>query len=290
MAFTEKRINVSFTLKGGNFQGGGNTATANGLRVQTTISVTGNEGASQLQSLAVYGMPLSTMNQLSNMGTQLYKRKQGNTVQITAGDAESGMSLVYDGLIFDAYVDANNQPFVCFRVTGNGGGGYWAAQQVPPITKQGPQQASTMLQTLAGQMGMKFENNGVNVTLVNPYYPGTPWQQAVRICRHANIDMVLDRGTMAITPGGQPRAGDTVLISPATGMVGYPTFRQNAVIVKALFAPTVRPLGLIQIQSELTAACGVFRVNSILYELASFTPNGPWYMTMDCTPGSAQPP
>jgi hypothetical protein len=62
---------------------------------------------------------------------------------------------------------------------------------------------------------------------------------------------------LAITPPGPARAGDPVLISPQTGMVGYPTFVSPNIVVKALFNPNVKYQGLIQVQSELTPACGI---------------------------------
>ena len=282
MAFTQKLLTFQFSLATGNFEGGGNTASASGLWASTTIEIVGNEGGSSMSNCAIYGLPLSMMNQLSTVGTQVNQRTN-NTVTVSAGDAETGMSVVYTGKIFTAFVDAQAMPRACFRMTGNVGGGYWGSKQVPPISKSGSQDVASMMQTLAGQMGMQFENNGVNVKLSNPYYPGTPWNQAWRIAKHANVDMVVDRGTMAICPAGKPRAGAATLISSETGMVGYPAFRDAAIIVKALFNPTVKPNGTIQVQSTITPACGMWKVNKIVYELES-VPHGRWFMTMEAVP------
>ena len=78
-----------------------------------------------------------------------------------------------------------------------------------------------------------------------------------------------------------------MLISPQTGMRGYPAFNQNAVVVTALFNPAVKPYGNIQIQSDITPACGTWKVNRLTYELESLTPHGRWFMTVEAV--STQP-
>ena len=280
MAFTQKLLNVSFSLSQGAFSGGGNSAQVTGLRISANIEMNGAPSTGTMQ-LAIYGLPLSLMNQLSTVGTQ--KTQQGkNEVQVYAGDA-NGMSLVYSGLIFDAFVDAQNMPDVCFRLTGSPGGGYHAAKPVPPTSKSGPQDASQMISTLAGQMGLKFENNGVSVKLKNPYYPGSAWNQALAIAQDANVHLFVERGTLAITPIGKTRPGN-VYISRETGMVGYPAFRQASVIVKALFNPAVSVGATMTIKSDLTPANGDWMIIQIIYELDAFMPHGRWFMTLVGTP------
>lgn len=288
MSFTQKLIDVSIGMSSGNFQGGGNAAQISGLRVSATIDVNGGEGTSGNAQIAIFGLPLSLMNQLSTVGTQLNQQDK-NSISVMAGDAETGMHLVFTGLIHNAYVDAANMPQVCFRVFATPAGGYWAVKPTQPTSKSGPQPVAQMLQQLAQQMGLQFENNGVNTKLTNPYYPGSAWTQATRMARHANIEMVVDRGTMAIMPAGQPRQGGAVLISPQTGMVAYPGFREAAVVVKTLFNPAVKVNGLIQVQSDITPACGTWKVFHMVYELESKMPHGRWFQTIEANLVGQQP-
>ncbi|MGJ2639725.1 hypothetical protein ACR8HR_22490, partial [Salmonella enterica subsp. enterica serovar Paratyphi A] len=59
--------------------------------------------------MAIYGLPLSLMNQLSNVGRDLNKSLL-NTITVQAGDDEMGMHLVFQGQIFRAFVDARAMP------------------------------------------------------------------------------------------------------------------------------------------------------------------------------------
>lgn len=281
MSFSRKRIDVSFALANGQFAGGGNSHTVSGLRVMCMIESTGGESQSRLQ-LVIFGLPLSVMNQLSTVGAQIdqiYK----NQVTVFAGDDEIGMSMVFQGQIIKAFVEGSAPPNVAFVVLGRPGH-FDMVKPVKPISIQGSADAAGMMSQIAGQMGLSFENNGVTAKLANPYYPGTAMSQMMAIARHCGFDAIIDRGVLAIVPPDETRSSGTPLISPQTGMVGYPRFDQASVEVTSYYKPEVRCLGDIQIQSELTPACGIWKVVSITYELESETPGGKWFQTMSCAP------
>jgi hypothetical protein len=208
---------------------------------------------------------------------------------VLAGDDETGQNIVYTGTIIYAYVDAQAMPDVCFRVSSSPGA-FPAVKPIPPLSIKGSGDASQMMKSLAGQMGFSFEDAGVKVKLANPYYPGTGWQQALAIARDGNFNVGIDRGTMVITPPGKARAGDAFLISPQTGMVGYPMFEQAQVIVRALFNPAVKYQGLVQIQSDLTPANGTWKVTRLEYQLEALMPHGKWFMLLACTNANTEAP
>lgn len=279
MSFTEKKITVQFNLANGSFGSGkNNTATVTGLRCSANIDATGGVSSNTMR-LAVYGLPLSLMNQLSTVGTQANAR-YFNNVTVEAGDDESGMTLVFGGTIFSAFVDAQGMPQVAFRVEA-APGPFQAVKPVPALSIKGSADAGGMMGNLAKQMGFAFENNGVQVKLSNPYFGGTAWTQAMAIARHGNFDLIYEPNKMVISPRGQPRQGDAILISPETGLVGYPMFNQNIVIVRCLFNPAVKQLSLVEVKSDLTPANGKWQVKSIFYELESQTPNGKWFQVLE---------
>ena len=287
MSFKKKLINVSIQMTEGNFQGGGNTATISGLRVSASIENAG--GPSQGSAhIAIYGLPLSIMNQLSTVGPSMSIKQDNNNVAVYAGEEGGQMALVYEGSIHLAYVDAQAMPQVAFRIE-SVGRAWDAVNQVTPVSHSGSTDVAGMFSALAGKMGLTFENNGVNVKLMNPYYSGSPWAMATRMARHANVAMVVDRGVLSIAPAGQAREGAAFLISPQTGMVGYPNFNEASVIVKALYDPALKYNGQIQIKSDLTPANGTWTATKIVYDLESLVPHGRWFMTVTGTNGQIGP-
>lgn len=275
MSFTKKRIDVSLQMANGSFDGGGNQFNVTGLRVSAHISVVGGPAQNKCE-LVIFGLPLSVMNQLSTVGKD-YNRMYQNSMVVSAGDDQSGMHEVFAGSIATAMVDAQAMPNVCLRVLGMPGN-YQAVAPADPISIQGNADAAQMMQKLAGEMGLSFENNGVTVKLANPYYAGNRWSQMLEIARHGNFDVICERGVMSITPADKVRAGGSTLISPRTGMIGYPGFNEAAVIVEAQFNPDIKMQGEIEIESDLTSACGSWKVNSLEYELESEMPHGKWSM------------
>jgi len=276
MSFSEKQIEVEFALASGEFEGGGNSATISGLRCQAQIESTYGPSQSQM-ALAIYGMPLAMMNQLATVGTQ-WSAMYLNGIKVSAGD-DDGMSLVFTGLIYSAFVDANQMPEVAFRILASPGS-YQNVKPVDPVSINGAANAADLLKQLAGQMGLDFQNQGVTAQLADPYYYGSAWSIAQEIADHAHISMTIDRGLMVITPANASRQDQAVAVGPTTGLVGYPSFAQNGVVLRTQFNPNILVNGLVDVSSSLTAARGKWKVYRIDSDLESITPGGSWFQTV----------
>lgn len=267
-------------MSNGQFAGGGNTYTADGLR--TNVQIANYGGAQQSTALvSIYGLPLSVMNQLSTVGTQTNKQYK-NSITINAGDDVSGMSMVFGGVIYTAFVDGSNMPQTCFRVAANPGA-FAAIEPVPPISIRGSADVAGMMRGLATQMGFGFENAGVVAKLSSPYYAGTAWSQMLQIARDAGIEAIVEKNVLAVIAPSSYREGDVALISAETGMVGYPSFNQADIIVRSLFNPSVKYGGLIEVRSDLTPANGQWKTYRVEYNLESEMPNGAWFMDIQAT-------
>jgi hypothetical protein len=152
---------------------------------------------------------------------------------------------------------------------------------------------------LATQMGLVFENNGVQVQLSSPYFAGTALQQAQKCAKAANIEMYIDTGTaclgtspngtaepiktvlgtLAIWPKSGTRGGTIPQISAASGMIGYPRWFNSGMEFRTLFNPSVRVGGVINMESSL--GTGVVYQNPALpkpEQVLAGGPNGRWYV------------
>ena len=286
LSLSPKKIDVSFSLASGTFgDSGSNTANVTGLRVTCHVLNRGGAGQSNME-LAIYGLPLSIMNQLTTFGTN-YQLQQKNGVTVSAGDADSGMSVVFQGNIFQAWVDGQSQPNVCLRVVATPGTFYNAKPQTP-LSYPGAVSAATIANTIAGYLGLTLENNGVNTVVSNPYYASDAISMITELAEHAGFDWTIDKSVLAITPKGKGRAGDPPLISAQTGMVGYPIFVSNNLVVRSVFNPNIKYQGFIKIQSDLTPANGTWKVGKIEYELESKVPHGKWFNVMTCQSQNSQ--
>ncbi len=276
--FTKKRLDLTITLGTGAFGDTvGNTVTLSGLRMFASMTQPTSEAMGALQ-MRVFGLEQTMMNQLTTIGPVNIAIRSKNSVLLAAGDDVMGMHTVFEGTISDAWGDYNSAPEVAFNVIAYAGLDA-AVKPVNAISFKGSADVAGIMSGLAATMGLAFENNNVNVKLSNPYFPGTALMQVKSCARAANIRYVIDRGVLAIWGRNASRQAGIPLISPESGMVGYPSFSNSGMTVKMIFNQNITPGGDIQVNSSLPMATGKFHVYTVGHELSSEMPNGPWFTT-----------
>jgi hypothetical protein len=284
MAFTHKQLAVSFDLGEGDFGASGSTRRklSAGLKASATIVETGGPSFSTLD-LTMSGMSLSNMNsKLNTLGLkQSVVRK--NTVTVEAGDAVNGLSVVYRGQMIEGWADFSAMPNVVFRVTG-GAGALSAVKPIPPTTYSGLVDVVTIMRGLATQADLIFTNDGVTSQLIDPYFPGTIWEQMRRCAAAANINWGEYKGTLAIWPKGRARGGATVVISPTTGLIGYPSYTPSGIQLMVLHNPSINFGQKIEVQSSITNANGPWFIQTLVHTLESETPGGQWNTRITAVP------
>lgn len=271
MAFAKKQIDVSLSYAAASV---GKTSLS-GLRISLVVVNAGGDSTGQME-MAIFGLSLSDMNALTILG--LNPGTYGsNKVTVTASDG-GAPQIVFTGDIQRAVADARGMPEVVFRISA-----YSVKLQdfipVQPTSVQGSADAAQVAQQIVGRMGLPFENNGVSVKLSNPYLPGAALTQIRTLAKHAGIAWTVDvdTTTLAIAPTDRVRSGAAILISPATGMVGYPSFTSSGVDVETYFNPSIKLLMSVTIQSDFTPACGQWKVTGVEHQLECEVPRGKWF-------------
>lgn len=272
-----------------------NTITLSGYRTKVRIQQAGGVMGANAD-VSIYGLPPSLMNSLLQAGPQ-FNLLQGNSILVSAGTAESGMTAVFGGTIYYSHGLYSNQPDVPLRLICIPGG-IWQVAKVPPISYAGPTSVATMLNACAQTAGVQFENNGVSAQLSNPYYGGNLYDQIQRIAddAHVNAQFVDANTKLACWPIGGSRTSITSipLISPTTGMIGYPDFQSNSyVVVKHLFNPQVKFGAQIQVKSSILQgpnSSGPWTVWQLNLALDSLVPKGEWSGSAWCYNASVATP
>lgn len=298
MTLVKRKIDLTFSLGEGSFgEQGANTVTISGLRTSCTITRQGQNMAEM--QLRVWGMPLDTMRKLTVLNKLAYNQERNNNVVVTAGDDVSGMAVIFNGTIKEAWADAQNAPDVLFMVSAFSGI-LAKTRPIAPTSFSGPVQADVFFASLAAQItdGAEprpygLENSGVVGVLDNPYYPGTALDQIAKAASALNINAVLDqeKQVLAIWPRGQSRGSATLDVSAATGLVGYPQFTQNGLAFTTLLTPSlffgqrVRVTSLLDatgIAQDLGLANGEWVVAALQHNLDAEIPGGQWFTRVEC--------
>jgi hypothetical protein len=283
MALVRRRLRANISLASVNgqlqsFDQGGDTVIAQNLRMSAHISHAG--GPYGLMDLTIFGLKMSTMNRLSTLGMQINLVPK-NPITLEAGDDTSdAMATVFSGYILAAYGDFNAAPEVAFHISAQCALPQ-AAIPAKPSSFKGTADVATIMSGLANQMGLGFENSGVSVKVSNQYLSGSYRTQAQALAKAANIAWAIDKGVLAIWPKNGSRNGQVPLVSPQTGMKGYPTYTAYGIIVETLFNPSITMGGKINVQSSLQAACGEWAIYNVDHDLECEVPeNGKWFSTI----------
>lgn len=281
--YSEKKLELTITLGTGTFgEQLGNTVTLSNLRMYVDLTDPTGDSMGTCQA-RVFGLTESMMNQLTVIGL-IGQAKPKNTILIAAGDEVNGMSVIFEGIITVGWPDYSAAPDVVFNIIAFVQMSL-ALKPVGATSVQGTADVATLMKGFADLAGLSFVNNGVDVKLSNPYFPGTLWTQIKACARAANISQRISLGTLTIWPNGYSDQNDTpLLLSPQTGMVGYPSFSNGGMTVKSIFNPNLK-VGRVQaVKSSIKVANGNFVIFNCVHNLSSQVPDGPWFTTVDCVP------
>lgn len=291
MSLIHRYLQVSFSI-GGNGASEASNLSFKDLRMSATITAAGS--ATRHLSLKIFGMTLDHMNALSYIPWNP-NTVGPNTILVQAGDQENGMSTVFEGTITIAWPNMQNAPEVSFDVEAMTGTYNGVKPANPPyLSFSGQTDVKIIHQKIASLYDPPLipESNGVNMKLDSPYFSGSPANMMHQLGKMTKLHWIEEAGKLAMWPDGQSRAGGSMLISPQTGMVGYPAAVPGAIVVKKLFDRTIPYGSQVTIKSDIKRACGDWTCLYVNLELDNYLmPHNRWFATLFCYPlGTAAAP
>lgn len=287
--FTQKQLRFTFVLSNGAFDGTDNQLVISGLRSSVRIKGAGIPAFPEAE-LRINGMRQQDMNTLTALQFQTLGMRK-NTVIIDANSGQ-GWSTVFAGQINSGGPDYASMPDVAYKASCLVMG-FELINPATPTSYTGAVDVATIVQTIATKMGRAFENNGVSgITLDSPYLANTLAEQLRTVVQQAGIDCYTEGNIVAIAPKGQPRNTPVWVLSPASGMVGYPTLDSRGFVhVKSVFNPAFRIGGRVQIVgSDIPRANGDFKIATLAHSLDAVKPGGAWFSELLCYPPGTRAP
>lgn len=289
MAFVERKITLIFTLGNGmTFADGQNQLTVENAR--TKVRIEKNTGGNTSHAnVSVFGLTLEHMRALSTLNPAFMVFKN-NILEILANDVTDPASQptsVFIGQITEGEIDITNEPESALIVSATAGL-FYAVAPAEGSSYSGPTDVAVVLAAIAGQMNLEFDGTGLTkqYMLSDPHLFGTLMTQAQTICEAWNLNLLIDGNTMYVydRKGSVPLpAGQSIpLVSPATGMIGYPALSEHGLFVRTLFSPFLNMGQRVEIESTLPYANGTWGVYQLVNELESLVPDGKWETSFHC--------
>lgn len=276
-SYSKKELRFIITLGTGKFGSSNNDQIIlQGFRAIADIDKAGGMMMGTLRA-KIYGVKQEDMNSVTTL-----QWKPGsmipNTVEVYAieNDIES---LVFAGNIVNAWGDYQSMPEVFLHIQAQAA--YFnGLNAVRPFSIKGSIDAAVVMERIAKDMGLAFENNNVSVMLSDVYLANTLKEQALELARMCNFTLYIDDKVLAITNKYSPRRGSIPEISDKSGLIGYPTFDGIGVNFQILFNPSVTFGGAVKLSTSIERAAGEWVVVSVSHRLESEKPGGAWFSTI----------
>lgn len=282
-----KVIRVTITLKGTDkegkpevftSEGDFNQLQSTGLRVLCNI-INGNGAISPSANIQIYGLAMDKMAKLMRIQWNTMSAIL-NTILIEAGDEGSELTRVYEGNITFAKIDMSNVPNAFLNIESQAAI-VDALKPVEPIPFVNDFDAAEMIRIIAeNYMGYEFENNGASHIIADGgTYRKTYLSMIQEIAQAADFDLYIEQGKIAVCPRGGARNIRVPVISPKTGLIGYPVPDVRGVSFKALYDPLIKFGGVVKIQDSIIDVCnGDWRIYGTTVTLEANQENGAWFI------------
>lgn len=280
-SFTNKTIQVVMAMAEGVFQNGANQITVEGL--PTTVDIQKQGGDERPSCTVTIGnLNIDVVKQLTTLSFRPLQRFK-NQITVNAGEVGKQLQTIFIGDFENAYGEFQNAPTMNLMVKAIAAQ-HGALMATPATSVDGMEQVAKLMEQWAVEAGCTLENKGVNASVKNVVYRGSPVDKAKTLARDVGIDLIIDDGKFVITPNGQAVDGNAVLIDPKHGLLGYPAFSNDGIEFNMIFDPNVKIGGLVKIESVVPRASGIWKVTKITTKLEAYVPNGgSWNSSVSAT-------
>lgn len=278
-SFTLKTIRTTITLGKGTFGGGGNSKIIEGLATDVDITKPGLPEKNSA-SVSIANISLADMEQMTFLAFQPLQSLK-NLITIEAGEQGKTLATVFKGEITSAFADYGSVPDVEFKIEALSGG-YAAQIGAKPISVKGNAKASDLIKQFAKEIGYTFKNEGVAASVRNAVFNGSPIEKARSVADEVGAELLIDDDSMILMPYDKPRSGGAVLLTPETGLIGYPSFTSDGISFSCFFNPNLKQGGQVKIESIVPRASGYWKITKLSHRLTAYrTGGGSWYSSVD---------
>lgn len=279
MAFNRKVIRLTLKVNGKDevfTSENKNKLSAVGLRISAEV-IFGYGSPAPYARVRVYGLPQSTMNKLITTKWQQVKSLK-NTITIEAAEGDNDFSQVFSGGIFMALPEYSEAPNVSLVIEALSAA-FESKAASPAESYEGSQSVAGIISGICQRIGFSFESNNVNAMIENPYLTGSELEKIRWLCVNNDLDLYLGNNSVAIAPKGTPRNIKIAVISPDTGLIGYPVITNIGATFKCLYDPSIQFGALVRVKGSQIELCnGEWRVYGLRAQLETEMDSARWFM------------
>lgn len=281
MSYSKKDIRVIFQLGAGSFSAGGNTKIVSGLACSFNIEQVAAPDFCKAQG-KIYNMNIDDIAKLTTLSFEPLAVEKRNIIKIETTDNNIDYTTVFIGEIENAFGDFNAAPDIALNINAMSGT-YAMKLPASPLSAKGSTPVKDLLNKLVTQAGYKLETD-ITASVNNIYLQGSLMQQIYSVARAIGAKVIIDNDVLRVMKKDESLKNGTVLINAGSGLIGYPTFSNQGIILSCEYNPLIKQQGLIQVESVVPKSTGTWRVIKLNHIIAANMPaGGDWKTQVEAT-------
>lgn len=275
-----RQLQCKMVLQSGVFNQGNNTKIVNNLTIDAKVHTTLSSDFTNSADIIIYGMNESDIAALSTVGYAALKYNL-NTIELFAQYEGDLQSSCFKGYIVRASCNFSDPSrpmhFECQTTYLD------AIQNAEATSVNGSIKTEDAFSKYAASLKLSFQNNGVKGVIQNLLLTGSNIDQLKSLCEQANVDCVIDKGVLKITPKGMPLSNLILNINSKSGLIGYPTIDAWGVKLRIRYNPILQIGQYIQLQTivPIPKSTGRWYVFDMQSDLNNRHEN--WYTDLRCS-------
>lgn len=262
---------------------GDNRLRSTGLAISTAITY-GNGAISPTAQITVHNLPIDKMAKLFRVQWNTMQALL-NTVKIEVGEQGGQLMTAYEGNITFATINMDSAPNISLIITSQ-----MAVVDKMRVTdpftipKDTTVDVSQIVRFLAEDSGYQFENYGVTHALSDTSLNGSNIEKIEKLAQMCDFDLYIEQRLIVICKKGGERDLKIPIISPRTGLIGYPAPEQRGLNFICAYDPLVRFGGIVRIKESLIEIANAdWRIYGLVSTLEANMPQGKWEMNVNAT-------
>lgn len=204
-------------------------------------------------------------------------------IKVEAGEQGKQLISVFEGCITEATIDFSSAPNVSLVIRSQSSALEYLAPK-PPVTYEGERDVAEIIKGICEEISYQFENNGVTEKCTDITVEGTAIGKIRHLASAYGFDLYIEHNLISITPKNGSRNIKIPVITPKTGLIGYPEPNIRGVSFKCFYDSMLKFGGLCKIKESIVENCnGDWRIYGMQVHLESNTPNGNWFSEINAT-------
>lgn len=153
--------------------------------------------------------------------------------------------------------------------------GFWEQKKtMPMLANKGTIDALQLMKEICGEIKYKFVDNVAGKKLLtNPVLTGSAIDRLNYIAKATGILLDINNETVTVYETGSAKSNTVILLNAESGMIGYPSFDENGIIVRSYFNPNIKNGILLKVESEVKNANGTWRIITVNTQLQNYGGN-----------------